>query len=689
MSVPLLARTIFFPQRPAVIFATKGIIAMALSLYVAMYCQLDRPYWALVSAVFLQLRPESGLVIEKGISQITGTLVGGGVGILILDWLIPFPELALPALGLWLAITAYFSAMVRNPNAIYAYTMAGVTPILIVVLTMAQPASVISSHTVFDIAQARMSELIVGSLCATFISLFFWPTHVKDSLHTFSRTVINQTLHYLVLELDESKTHQERHQSLDSILETLTQLNENTSAVQYEGPQGPGIFRAISLLNNKIMSLLAVIQIFGRLKRYHPELDSPFLNTVVQDIRQSVCQMREETDRQVCYQIAKTLRQKLLILKQSTGQTTPLELRLVKTAMEMTADLTVVLTTYQAIFHREGTRLNAPKFQPHHDPWIGFSVALRTVSVFSISAALWIFTGSSAVIMMMILPVIFSMMMARLPLNIVTIVLKRLTISALVALCVTIFYALNILAQSSDDYILLLLVLAGPYFLGLLALANRQTLPYGLGFCIPFTILIRPGPDMSTSFSIDFTLSSGLGIITGTYLLYWLFQIITGPGLKLIQKGVLKATVNDLKSLSATNREYEKTRFNARMTDRLLRSAVGGSVPERQIMTDIILTGLNLGHVSLRIGRLLGSFGIDRQNSSYHDWQIVLAETYELAAQGKISEQFMCSSEQLLTELQAAKIGDENILMMQGMIQRIGLTFERTAAAVSQSTMMD
>lgn len=243
MSASVLAKAIFFPQRSAVIFATKGIIAMALSLYVAMYCQLDRPYWALVSAVFLQIRPESGLVIEKGISQISGTLIGGCIGILIMNGLMPFPELALPALALWLGIMAYSSAMVRNPNATYAYTMAGMTPILIVVLTMAQPAATISSHTVFDVAQARMSELIVGSVCATFISLFFWPTHIKDSLHDLSRVVVNRTLHYLDHELDEHKTHQERHQALDSILEILAQLNESTSAVQYEGPQGPSIYR--------------------------------------------------------------------------------------------------------------------------------------------------------------------------------------------------------------------------------------------------------------------------------------------------------------------------------------------------------------------------------------------------------------------------------------------------------------
>lgn len=48
---PLLSQ-LLMPNRRAVIFALKGVVSMALALIVAMYLQLDRPYWALVSAVF-------------------------------------------------------------------------------------------------------------------------------------------------------------------------------------------------------------------------------------------------------------------------------------------------------------------------------------------------------------------------------------------------------------------------------------------------------------------------------------------------------------------------------------------------------------------------------------------------------------------------------------------------------------
>ena len=74
---PAIAQ-LLMPNRSAVIFAVKGIISMTLALFASMQLGLDRPYWALVSALFLQIRPESGLVIEKALCQIGGSVVGGG-----------------------------------------------------------------------------------------------------------------------------------------------------------------------------------------------------------------------------------------------------------------------------------------------------------------------------------------------------------------------------------------------------------------------------------------------------------------------------------------------------------------------------------------------------------------------------------------------------------------------------------
>ncbi|MDX1801180.1 MAG: FUSC family protein, partial [Marinobacter sp.] len=130
---PLLAQWLM-PSRYAVIFALKGVISMALALFVSMYLQLDRPYWALVSAVFLQIRPESGLVIEKALCQIIGSAVGGAFGILILALLMPYPVLALGCLAVWVGLNSALASTVHSINFIYAFAMAGMTAGLVVTL---------------------------------------------------------------------------------------------------------------------------------------------------------------------------------------------------------------------------------------------------------------------------------------------------------------------------------------------------------------------------------------------------------------------------------------------------------------------------------------------------------------------------------------------------------------------------
>ena len=212
---PLLAQ-LLTPNMRTVIFALKGVISMALALFVSMYLELDRPYWAIVSAVFLQIRPESGLVIEKALCQISGSVVGGGVGILILAFFMPYPLLALASLTLWIGLNSAASAMVHNTNFIYAFAMSGMTAGLVIIMVMADPSAV-DGRAVFDIAQSRISEITVGALCAMLVSQLLWPVTVKDSLRNHSRNVINETLEYLSLELDPDSTHEQRHQHADQI----------------------------------------------------------------------------------------------------------------------------------------------------------------------------------------------------------------------------------------------------------------------------------------------------------------------------------------------------------------------------------------------------------------------------------------------------------------------------------------
>lgn len=680
----VLLNTLLMPNKQSVIFAIKGVVAMALSLYIAMFLNLDRPYWALVSAVFLQIRPESGLVIEKGICQIVGTLVGGIVGITILQWFMPYPELAIGCLALWLGINSGMGAMVRRTNFIYLFAMAGITACLIVLLVMVSPATA-SSQTIFAVAQARVSEIIVGAICAALVSKLVFPMQVKDGLRTHARHVINQTLSYLNLELDPNGSHEGRHQHVDTILESIAAMSDDQSAVVYEGPDGPGQSRAASQISNKTLSLLAMIQIFGRLQRNHPDLIGDYLTKMLADMRDSFKRMEETNDYNECYKQAQSLRRRQLVYSNQACDLTPLQSRLMKVSLELSADLVMILKGYNALISAEPVRLNAPTQKSYKDPLVGLVTGGRTMLVFLAGAGLWIGTGSTAVLMMMILPVIFSIMLARLPMTILMIVLQRLLVGVMIAVPVAVFYGLNLLAQSSGDYEILVMVLAGPYFFGLMALANRATLPYGLGFCIPFTILISPSNDMSRAFSVDYTLSNALSIFVGVTVLYWMFKMITGPGLQLMQYRLLRATKQDLSEIM--NHPSPEHWFNARMGDRLLRIATydKSMATRTRDITELALTGLNLGHVSVRLRRMVGSVVDEDLQQGLENWQNALADAFMQCSKGQFSSQFNKACNDLLTQLRFYPLLPGQYEIVEGMCERLTMTFERLTQTIADN----
>ncbi len=679
---PLLAQWLM-PSRYAVIFALKGVISMALALFVSMYLQLDRPYWALVSAVFLQIRPESGLVIEKALCQIVGSAIGGGVGILILALLMPYPLLALACLALWVGLNSALASYVHSINFIYAFAMAGMTAGLVVTLVMAD-ASTTDSQAVFAIAQARISEITVGAICAMLVSQLLWPVKVKDGLRIHARNVINRTLDYLALQLDPASTHEQRHRHADNILETLVALNDDSSAVVFEGPEGPGRSRAANLLCNKVMSLLAVTQIMGRFHRNHAELVSPAFSDLLGLMRDYFHQIAEADTYQASYKLAQTLRRRLLDHRGGYVDESAIVIRLTQTALELVADLAMVLRAYNALENRDNTLLNAPKLQTHRDSLVGLINGVRTATLFLIGAIVWIQTASSAALMLMIMPVVFSVMFSRFSLVALMAILRRLLVGAVLAIPVALFFALGLLSRSSGDFELLVLVLAGPYFLGLLALASRPTLPYGLGFCITFTIITQPNNHMV--FYMDRSASIALGLFVGISLLYWLFKLITPPDSQLMQRRLLNATARDLMDID--HHDHPENWFNGRMGERLLKLANYDQVSgqSNRNATDLGFTGLNLGHVSIRLRRLIRNHRSAAVDEALGHWQQTLAETYLMSARGESSTAFRESSARLLASVQAAGDPSGQTAIIEGMFERLALTFERTAGTIAGTT---
>ena len=688
MTLPPRLAVILTPERHSVLFALKGIIAMGLALYLSMLMQLERPYWALISAVFLQVRPETGLVIEKGLCQIGGTLVGGAMGLLILATLLPYPFMALLALTLWIGLNAAASAWVRQANFIYGFAMAGITATLIVVISIANPTTT-SSVGIFHVANARVSEIIVGAVCATLVSNLLWPARVSHLLQKHARGALNQTLAYLELELNPAGTHAQRHIQVDTLLQSIFPLSDDSSAVLYEGAQGPGRARAATVICHKTLSLIARIRVIGRLMRNHSDLLTPALQDMLESLRQSFKRMRETQSAEDAMEEVQRLRQQLRTASgEQDDDASPLQRRFFQVALNLTADIILALEANRALHFSREMQLRPQGLKPYRDLQIAAAVGIRSALVFMIAAGLWIGTASPMAIMLMIMPVIFTILFARLPEP--DVVLRRATITSVLAAPVALFFTLPLLALSNGDFPLLILILGAPLFVALLAISNPTTLAYGLGFCTPYIILVQPGNAMD--FDVARVASNGLAITGGIFIAYMMFRLITPPNGPGLRRRLIRDTAQDLAMIGHHRHRINEEGFNARMADRLRWFTIcDKALPEeRRHFTDLGLTGLNLGQVSLWVQGRINTQTSPALQDSAAQWQQSLADAYQACARGQSDGRFRADSERLKTAMaEAGNMEQRNQELIAGAVERIALTFERMAARLAGTAELD
>lgn len=155
------------PTVPELLFSFKSFFAAMLALYIAMSIGLPRPFWAMLTA-YVVANPLSGAVRSKALYRFGGTLLGSTATVLLVPRMANAPELLSLALAVWVGICLYISLLDRTPRS-YVFMLAGYTAALIGFPVVGEPA------TVFDVAVARVEEIMLGIACGTVVHSLLFP----------------------------------------------------------------------------------------------------------------------------------------------------------------------------------------------------------------------------------------------------------------------------------------------------------------------------------------------------------------------------------------------------------------------------------------------------------------------------------------------------------------------------------
>lgn len=148
------------------LLALRMAIAALLALSVAALLHVQNAYWA-VMPVWVVAQNSRGLLLERGLFRVLGTLIGAAAGFGILQ-LIGAPYGALALLGLWVGAGAALATWLRGVVA-YAALMAGMTAAIVVLPSVLQP------EHLWTLAVARVECTLIGVLAVTAVTAFFTP----------------------------------------------------------------------------------------------------------------------------------------------------------------------------------------------------------------------------------------------------------------------------------------------------------------------------------------------------------------------------------------------------------------------------------------------------------------------------------------------------------------------------------
>ncbi len=158
------------PGLQAWVFSAKAFLAACLALYIALWIDLPRPYWA-VTTVYVVAQPLAGPTLSKALYRLLGTALGGIGAVILVPNLSASPEMLSAGLALWTGACLFLSLMDRRPHS-YIFMLAGYTAPIIGFPSVDDPGAI------FTTAIARVQEIGLGIVCAAVVGALLFPAPI-------------------------------------------------------------------------------------------------------------------------------------------------------------------------------------------------------------------------------------------------------------------------------------------------------------------------------------------------------------------------------------------------------------------------------------------------------------------------------------------------------------------------------
>ncbi|NWL81108.1 fusaric acid resistance protein [Pseudomonas taiwanensis] len=231
-------------------YSIKVFAASMLALYIALYMQLPRPYWAMAT-VYIVANPFVGPTSSKALYRALGTLLGASAAVFIVPLLSQQPLLLSLVVAFWTGGMLFLSMHVRTADN-YALMLAGYTMPMIALPVVDNP------QAVFDLAYSRFLEILLGIICASVVGSLFWPSRLAPVLAGNAKRWFGDARDYCALQLQRPRDLQRLVQLRANMVTTFNGLELMIGQLPHEGAH-PRVVRNARELRERMALLLPAV----------------------------------------------------------------------------------------------------------------------------------------------------------------------------------------------------------------------------------------------------------------------------------------------------------------------------------------------------------------------------------------------------------------------------------------------
>ncbi|SOY64290.1 putative transporter; Fusaric acid resistance domain [Cupriavidus taiwanensis] len=236
-----------WPNARQWLFSLKAFAAAMLALYIALALGLARPYWAMATVYFVS-HPLTGATRSKAAYRVAGTVLGATAAVATVPQLVNMPIMLMGAIALWISVLVYLSLLQRTPRS-YVCLLAAYTLPIVALPAVSQPAQI------FDIAVARIEEIVIGIVCAGLVGSVVFPAKVAPALRARADTWLADAAAWASdLLLGSARADHSRHRLAADIL----QLDQLISQLAYD-TEGSHTLRHARALRRRMTMLMPLL----------------------------------------------------------------------------------------------------------------------------------------------------------------------------------------------------------------------------------------------------------------------------------------------------------------------------------------------------------------------------------------------------------------------------------------------